>query len=146
MNKKKNILLSVIGTQKIGYDKEKIELITTGTMYKKGNEYIIDYDENEESGMSDTHTRINVNNDRVMITRLGKFNSQLLLEKGNRHLCHYNTNYGQIVLGVLTSNITNNLQKGELSIDYSIEMNHSFTSDNKFELKVKEVDNNVFQS
>ena len=36
----------------------------------------------------------------VSMTRFGKTSSQLIIEKGIRHLCHYETGYGSISLGV----------------------------------------------
>ncbi len=147
MNGAKDIMLSIIGTQEIGDDKDKIELITNGTLQRINNEYIIDYDETIETGMEDTHTRISADNDRVIITRSGSRSSQLLLEKGKRHLNHYDTGYGQVVMGINTSKIDNTISlNGELKVSYTIEMNHTLASRNSFYLKIKEVKNNGIKS
>ncbi len=147
MNKAQDVMLSITGIQDTGGDKDKIELITNGTLQKSGNEYIIDYEETIETGMEDTHTRISASAEKVIITRSGSRSSQLLLEKGKRHLNHYDTGYGQIVMGISTSKIDNTIAlNGELRVAYSIEMNHTLASKNSFFLKIKEVQKNGSKS
>ncbi len=147
MSEAQEVMLSITGIQDIGGDKDKIELITNGTLQKEGNEYIIDYEETIETGMEDTHTRINASSEKVVITRSGARSSQLLLEKGMRHLNHYDTGYGQVIMGISTSKIDNTIAlNGELSVAYSIEMNHTLASKNSFFLKIKEVKNNGSKS
>ncbi len=41
--------------------------------------------------------------------RYGKVPSQLIIEKGTRHLCHYETGYGAISLGVAADVIEHEL-------------------------------------
>ncbi len=147
MTQPKEVLLSITGEQRMGRDKDKVELITNGYITEKNGEYIIDYDETIESGMAGTHTCICAGSNTVTITRTGSRNSQLLLEKDKRHLNHYDTGYGQLVMGINTSRIENNIKdSGELKVNYSIEMNHVLASCNSFFLKIKEVKNHDSKS
>lgn len=139
----REVLISITGTQTIGKDKDKIELITNGTIDRINGEYVIDYTEKLEDSPGTTYTTIRAGESKVTITRTGARNSQLLLEKGQRHLNHYDTGYGQLILGINTSKLINNLDKnGELTADYSIEMNHELASMNSFHLKIKEITKN----
>ena len=147
MTQPKEVLLSITGEQRMGRDKDKIELITNGYITEKNGEYIIDYDETIESGMEGTHTTICAGDDTVTITRTGTRNSQLLLEKDKRHLNHYDTGYGQLVMGISTSKLENNIKlSGELKVNYSIEMNHALASCNSLFLKIKEIKNHDTKS
>ena len=59
----------------------------------------------------------------VSMTRFGKTSSQLIIEKGIRHLCHYETGYGSISLGVAADVIEHNLlpDGGELQFSYTLD-------------------------
>ena len=48
---------------------------------------------------------------------------QLIIEKGIRHLCHYETGYGSISLGVAADVIEHNLlpDGGELQFSYTLD-------------------------
>ena len=49
--------------------------------------------------------------------------------------------FGQLVMGVSTSRIHNTISPagGELTVNYTLEMNHSLISNNRFVLKIVEV-------
>ena len=54
---------------------------------------------------------------------LWQTSSQLIIEKGIRHLCHYETGYGSISLGVAADVIEHNLlpDGGELQFSYTLD-------------------------
>jgi uncharacterized beta-barrel protein YwiB (DUF1934 family) len=139
---KKSVIISIKGEQKTPYsDAEVLEFLTNGT-YKiiNGVKYI-SYTESELTGMDGVNTTVKIEGDeRVTLTRKGKMHGQLIWEKGKRHICPYITEFGEMVMGVNTSNITSNLNNegGELNVGYSLEINHSFASDNIFNIKIKE--------
>ena len=102
----------------------------------------IRYQEPDENGFEECQTHIRAIADScVTITRSGKYASQLILEKGQRHLNHYDMGFGQLVMGVSTSRIKNTLSPagGQLTVNYTLEMNHSLVSNNRFVLKIVEV-------
>ena len=43
---KKDVLITIKGTQKIGNEKDVIEMVTTGRFYRKNQMYYISYEEN----------------------------------------------------------------------------------------------------
>ena len=138
----KDIILKIKGTQSSGPAQDSIELITQGTMRRNGDGFEIDYEETAENGLEDTVTKIAVESQkRVTITRSGKYGSQLILEKGKRHLNHYDMGFGQFVMGVRAANIANRLTMGggELSVTYTLEMNHALMSRNRFHITVQDI-------
>lgn len=141
----KEVLISIVGTQNSGTEQDTIELITNAMMQHTDDITEIEYTEPDENGLEDTHTNIRVEKqDMVTITRTGKYGSQLILEKGRRHLNHYDTGFGQFIMGISTSSINNSLtcSSGDLTVNYTLEMNHSLISKNRFHLEIMGVTQN----
>lgn len=137
-----NILVSIVGTQSNGPSQDSVEMLTEAEMEQLDEITDIRYKEPDENGFEECHTHIRViGNTCVTITRSGRYASQLILEKGQRHLNHYDMGFGQLVMGVSTSRIENTLRLdgGALTVNYTLEMNHSLISNNRFVLKIVEV-------
>jgi uncharacterized beta-barrel protein YwiB (DUF1934 family) len=141
---KKPVIISIKGIQNSDdnfSDSDPIELITNGHYFSKGNNHYISYEETEMTGLEGVQTTVKVEgSDRVIITRGGRYKTQLILEKGKRHLCHYGTDYGSMMMGVNTAKIDSTLNEtgGDIKVDYSLEINHSLASENRFEISVRE--------
>lgn len=88
-----------------------IELMTRGSFVRKGSSYYITYKETEATGYAGCTTTLKIAGDgsRVAMLRFGPAPSQLIIEKGTRHLCHYETGYGSITLGVAADEIVQEL-------------------------------------
>ena len=81
---------------------DKIELMTYGSFLKKAGSYYISYKETETIGFAGCTTTIKIAEDgsRVALLRFGRANAQLMIERGRRNLCHYETDVGSLTLGV----------------------------------------------
>ena len=110
-------------------DKDQIEFITTGKVYKKGDVTYITYMEGEMSGMEKVRTMLRIGRDGdILMKRFGQ--QQLLMDtvmefqKGKRFNSLYQTPFGPLKMEILTNNIVNNIQPdnctGNLYIDYDI--------------------------
>lgn len=89
-------------------------------------------------------TKIIYNADRsVCLSRTGGFTTDLMLEPGKRHNCHYDTPYGGMMMGVSTHRINSNMNKsgGELEFSYTLDMDGGSLSDNELHIEVKEISN-----
>ena len=75
-------ILSIRGNQ-VNPDGEdnRIELITEGRLYKKGNAYYIEYEESAISGLEGTKTLIMVEDRRISLERTGAPNPDLFLKR-----------------------------------------------------------------
>jgi len=80
----------------------------------------------------------------VTVIRGGAANSRLTLEKGRRHQCHYNTMFGDLMVGVFTNIIENNLSEkgGTLQAAYTLDFNAGLVSKNEIFIKVTEKEGN----
>ena len=100
---KKDVLISIQSTQQVDGDRDEMELTTFGSYYEKNGKYYIVYQESEATGFeSDTTTTVKVEGEnRVTMIRSGMQRSQLVMERGKRHLCHYGTEYGLSLIHIL---------------------------------------------
>ena len=92
-------------------DRDHIELMTRGSLVKKGESFYITYKETQTIGFEGCTTTIKIAEDgsRVALLRFGRTNSQLLIERERRNLCHYETEVGSLTLGVTGDGIDCNL-------------------------------------
>ena len=102
-----NYLITIKGTMEQNGENDTVELMTRGNFVQRGNSYYIVYAETEATGYAGCT----------------KTSSQLIIEKGIRHLCHYETGYGSISLGVAADVIEHNLlpDGGELQFSYTLD-------------------------
>lgn len=114
-------------TSRIEQDGEPtdIELMTRGNLSHRGNSYYITYQETETTGYAGCTTTLKVAEDesRVAMLRFGPANSQLIIERGKRNLCHYETGYGSLTLGVTAEDIRSTLTDtgGHLAFSYVLD-------------------------
>ena len=116
---------------------EFVELMTRGQFVQKGGSYYITYKETETTGYEGCT--------RVAMLRFGKgggAGTQLLIEKGKRNLCHYETGYGSMTLGVTADEIECGLTEkgGTAKFGYLLDANSAeLVSRNRLEVTVTHV-------
>lgn len=88
-------------------DTQSIELMTRGSFVLKNGSYYITYKETETTGYEGcvTTLKLAADSSRVAMMRFGQASTQLLIEKARRNLCHYETGYGSMTLGVTADEI-----------------------------------------
>ena len=76
---------------------------------------------------------------RQTLIRSGGQRSRLVLEKGKRHLCHYDTGFGSLMVGVFAQSIHSDLTDsgGTLDVSYSLDINSGLNSMNSIFVDVK---------
>ena len=146
MADKDKYLISIVGEQKVDGDNDKIEVLTTGSYIMKNGHCFIGYKEHDEDYPDDfCNNLIKVENETVTITRKGKLRSQLMLEKGKRHQCLYQTVAGDLMIGVFTKTLENSLNEkgGTLEVSYTLDFNTDLVSENRFKVTVEEKSNSA---
>lgn len=131
--------------QSIYDDKTETELITSGNFSINNNDYVISYLDSAATGFEGSETKIAVTGNKIAsITRRGTSISDLIIEPGKKHHCHYSTPYGNMVVGIYTHAIKNSLSEngGSLYMKYTIDINTSYMSDNEIIMNVKAIPRN----
>ncbi len=122
----KDIMVRITGTQNIDNDADKIEFVTEGRIYQKGDATYIIYEESEFTGLEGCKTTVRISGNNVKMFRFGEsfpLDTRIEFEKGKRFEGYYQTPFGPIEMEIMTNNLTNNLSfenGGSLNIDYNI--------------------------
>lgn len=141
MGMKKEVLISIKGVYENEDDRDVIELFTLGQYYKRDGNYCISYEETEATGFEGSRTTLVVEQEsKVTMRRSGAANSQLIVEKGVRHQCHYDMGFGDMMVGVLGSRIKSSLDEtgGNLEVRYSLDINSQLATENEMYIHIKE--------
>lgn len=142
---KKDVLISIKGVSSIDGEKDVMELMTVGNLFFKDGKQFLTYKESEATGFKGTTTCLELDGEnKVIMKRIGANRSQLIIEKGKRHLCCYDTGHGDLMIGVFSNSIKNSLDEngGDLSFMYSLDINSSLASENEVYINVKECQKN----
>ena len=104
---------------------ERVQLKTRGGFVHKDGSFFISYEESETTGYAGCTTTVKAAQDssRVAMLRYGPAASQLIIEKGVRHVCHYETGMGTLSLGVAADEIACQLTPngGILKFSYTLD-------------------------
>ncbi|MCL1823263.1 MAG: DUF1934 domain-containing protein [Oscillospiraceae bacterium] len=138
----KDVCIDIKSTQFADDEKDVTELFTFGRL-KRGrgqNKYKITYDESEATGFDGTVTLDVKGNDIVTMYRSGDAMSNLVIEKGKKHHCHYGTPFGDFMVGVTADEIRSELSDdgGKLYLKYTIDINSSYMSETEMHINIKE--------
>ena len=134
------VIITVRGEQYFdGVDPDATELMTEGTLTVTGDELRISYEETALTGMEGTTTTFAVRGPRVILSRTGTVNSQMVFEEGKQHTSLYETMFGELTVDIQTSRLRHKLSErgGIMEIKYSIAVEHTVTGRNAFKIRVR---------
>ena len=98
---KQNVVLSIQGRQKYeDQEPEVIELVTEGTMELVDGGWNISYEESALTGLEGVTTTFRVEPGKIILTRSGKLNSQMIFQQGTTHESLYQMEFGALMLSV----------------------------------------------
>ncbi len=144
MTDKEKYLISIIGEQRLDGETDRVEVLTAGNYMMKNGHCYINYKEYDEENPGEHFDNlIKVEDNLVTIIRKGAMQSRLMLEKGRRHQCLYQTVAGDLMIGVYTKTMKNALSEkgGTLEVSYTLDFNSDLVSENSFKIKVEEKNN-----
>lgn len=139
----KEVYLTIKSVQSDDDDQDTIELFTIGKMSGTDGKYTFKYNESKATGFEGSHVTLNVESDSLItLIRSGKSSANLIIEKGKKHHCHYNSEYGYgFMMGISADEVRNELsdEGGDLYFKYTIDINSSFVSVNELFVNVKAI-------
>ena len=134
-------LITIIGHQKFDDDKDQVEMKTVGTFEHDDDNYIIRYNEELENSTAPLRAKLNIAKDesKVEMIKSGAYSSCLIIEKSNRHLCNYGTEYGDMLMGIFGREIKTefNETEGTFKFSYDIDINGAISSQNDVIIKFR---------
>ena len=137
-----DFLIRIDGRMEQGDESDTGQLMTRGSFVCRGGSFFISYKESQTTGYEGCTTTVKVAKDesKVSLTRFGPAAGQLVVEKGTRHLCHYDTGYGALTLGVAADEIHSRLtdEGGEVEFSYTLDSDqNTILSRNLVKISVK---------
>lgn len=134
------VIINIKGTQTVDGEDEIMELTTVGKLSEKDGKWYLRYDENEMIGQKGVSTLLKIIDEhQVVMQRTGNMNTRLTVEKGQRHMSHYDTGMGQMRVGIFGEKIENAITAdgGRFYMSYTIDVNYDMVSRNQVEISVK---------
>lgn len=136
----KDVLVKISGLQFAGEeDNDSIEVITSGTYYKKNNKHYVLYDEVMEGSTEVTKNVIKIGADSMEVTRKGPAAVHMVFEKDKKNVSYYYTPFGNLLIGIDAKTIQ--VDESELDINvkvnYGLEINYEHVADCHITVDVK---------
>lgn len=136
-------LIEIQGIQEVDGERSEVNVLTEGKYFATSDgERCISYTEYDPENPNKFHNSvigINPKDNVITIVREGENVSKLVLEKGIKHHCYYNTPYGGLMIGLYTRAIDSSLddEGGKLFLSYTLDFNAGLISSNECTIKVK---------
>ncbi len=114
------------------------ELTTSGEFEVTANGCKIVYNETDEE-LANCVTTLDVEGSKkISMTRSGKYNTEMIIEKDRRHSCYYATPYGELLMGIFAKKIENGVTEngGTLDFSYTIDFNNVTASENELSVEI----------
>lgn len=134
------VILSLRGRQAyVNQEPDVIELVTEGTMEHLDGGWLICYDESDLTGLAGVKTEFRVETDKVILTRTGKLNSQMVFQTGVCHDSLYQMEFGTLMISVCASRIIAQLDEdgGFVDLVYDIELEQSAAGEVDYHLEIR---------
>ena len=122
---KQQVVLSIRGRQCYQQqDPDVIELVTEGTLEERDGGWDLCYEESALTGLEGVTTTFRIESDRIVLTRTGKLNSQMIFREGVSHDSLYQVDFGALMITVCANRIFANISNagGMIDLVYSIEI------------------------
>lgn len=125
---KKDVVLSICGRQAyLDQEPEVIELVTEGTLEHDGSAWRVSYEESDLTGLQGTTTTFQVEPGKIILSRKGPLNSQMVFQEGVLHDSLYQMEFGALMISVCATKVAFNLSEngGTIDLTYGIEIEQS---------------------
>lgn len=133
----KDVIISIAGIQPDVDNKEPIEVISPGKFYERGGKRYVQYEEYDDSYNS-IKCMIKIDRNHIEISKKGAYNSCMLFEKDKKCMTAYDTPYGQLMVGITTTDLIFLEDKDAIVIKiiYTLDINYEFVSECTVDIKI----------
>ena len=134
----KNAIIKIIDRHVQDGEEFECELTTSGRFEVTENGCKVSYNETDEALINSVTTLDVEGSQKIIMTRTGKYNTEMIIEKDRRHTCFYVTPYGELVMGIFAQCIKNEVDEngGKLHFSYTIDFNNTPASENELTVAV----------
>lgn len=132
--------ITIIGRQTVDSETDEIKLDTLGDYTERDGIRYISFTEYEDEAPYHGHRKVLKIEDNGTVTMLHPGTpTRLVLQKGKRHKCMYDTGVGLLSLGVFTESMRHDLSRegGKLFIRYTLDIDAHLSSRNEILVTLK---------
>ncbi len=136
---RKNFFISIESQQTVDGQVETTKVFAPCTYELTDSDVKISFEEEHDGQRISSRVTVDPVG-KVVISRKGAFTTELTLETGKHHTCAYATEFGVLEIGVLASEIMQDLADdgGQVTLKYSLDVGGRPWSDNNVAITVKE--------
>jgi uncharacterized beta-barrel protein YwiB (DUF1934 family) len=136
----KDVSINIKTVQVSDDESDTTELFTCGSFRRKrGGDFTLSYTESEVMGFAGNKINLMITGDNmVVMERSGDSPSNLVIEKGKKHHCHYGTPFGDFMVGIhaddvrcSVKNTDKGVTSGDLYLKYTVDINSTLMSQNE---------------
>lgn len=145
----KDVIIKISGLQFMEDQnpEEPIEVITKGEYYHRNGKHYLKYEEIVEGveGISDCTVKFKEGSFELL--KKGSTNVHMVFENGKKNMTYYHTPFGNILIGLDTSQIQVLEEEEEIKIDvkYGMDVNYDFLADCHIHMSICPVAANDFK-
>jgi len=135
----KDVLISVKGLQSANSDnRDSLEVICGGTYYFKNNKHYVLYEEVVDETTEPVKNMVVISDKRFELKKSGVVNTQMIFEEKQKHLTFYETQVGNLMIGMNTNKVQIVESEDEIRvfIQYALDINYEFDADCEIEFKI----------
>lgn len=141
----RDVLISIRGMHTDAVEKgdpadEPIEVITPADYFFKNGKHYIIYDEVAEGISGVTKNKIKITgDDSLEIIKSGVTQTHMVFERGKKHLTAYATPFGQLMMGIRTTDIRvrEEEEKIDVEIQYDLEINDELVAESTITISIE---------
>ena len=125
---KNNVVLVIRGRQTYAdQEPEVIELVTEGTMVFRNGGWDISYEESALTGLEGVTTTFRVEPGKVILTRTGKLQSEMIFEEGVPHDTLYQMAFGTLMMTVKATFVFFDIVEdgGTIDLSYNLDIENT---------------------
>ena len=140
---KQRVMLSICGRQTYqDQEPDIIELVTEGVMELRDGGWDIRYEESDLTGLAGVTTTFRVEPGKVVLTRTGKLNSQMLFQNGVAYDTLYQMDFGALMMRICARQVLFDISPdgGFIDLAYSIEIENTAAGEIDYHLDIRAIE------
>ena len=134
------VVLSLRGRQSyLDQEPEVIELVTEGILQQRDGGWDLTYEESDLTGLQGVTTNFRIEPGKIVLTRTGKLDSQVVFQEGQTHDSLYQMEFGALMLTVRGKKVAYDLTEegGVVDMAYGIEIEQSAAGEIDYHLEIR---------
>ena len=134
------VVLSLRGRQSyLDQEPEVIELVTEGILQQRDGGWDLTYEESDLTGLQGVTTNFRIEPGKIVLTRTGKLDSQMVFQEGQTHDSLYQMEFGALMITVRGKKVAYDLTEegGVVDMAYGIEIEQSAAGEIDYHLEIR---------